>query len=144
MTRFLGGPDLGVEVWRAAPHLQIPLPFDTWENLFQEDLSAHTFHGPALAGDLLKDALLRRHRVAAATRLPEDHEAARASDYEVVDYEIASVIPAKSMAMTVVDLLSEGASAAKQVLAEHKPALTRQQYLETLRGLEAERTYRES
>jgi amidohydrolase len=66
------------------------------------------------------------------------------SDYEIVDYETASVIPAKSMAMTVVDLLSDGASAAKKVLAEHKPALTKAQYLETLRGLDAERTYRES
>jgi metal-dependent amidase/aminoacylase/carboxypeptidase family protein len=66
------------------------------------------------------------------------------SDYEIVDYDTAAVIPAKSMAMTVVDLLSNGASSAKQVLAEHTPALTKQQYLDVLRGLESERTYRES
>jgi amidohydrolase len=65
------------------------------------------------------------------------------SDYEIVDYETAAVIPAKAMAMTVVDLLADGAAAGRRVLAESKPAMTKQQYLDVLRGLESERTYRE-
>jgi amidohydrolase len=65
------------------------------------------------------------------------------SDYEIVDYETAAVIPAKAMAMTVVDLLANGASAGKRVLAESTPAMTKQQYLDLLRGLGSEQTYRE-
>ena len=66
------------------------------------------------------------------------------SDYEIVDYETAAIVPAKLMAMTVIDLLANGASAGKRVLAEHTPAMTRQGYLDLLRSLESERTYRES
>jgi amidohydrolase len=65
------------------------------------------------------------------------------SDYEIVDYETASVVPAKAMAMTVIDLLTNGAETARKVLAADKPAMTKQQYLDTLRGLESERTYRD-
>jgi amidohydrolase len=65
------------------------------------------------------------------------------SDYEIYDYETAAVIPAKLMAMTIIDLLANGAETGKKVIAEHTPAMTKQQYLELLRGLESERTYRE-
>jgi amidohydrolase len=65
------------------------------------------------------------------------------SDYEIVDYETAAVIPAKLMAMTVVDLLANGASTGKKIVAETKPNMTKQQYLELLRSLGSERTYRE-
>jgi amidohydrolase len=65
------------------------------------------------------------------------------SDYEIVDYETAAVVPAKAMAMTVVDLLANGASAGQRIVSETTPAMTKQQYLELLRGLESERTYRE-
>jgi amidohydrolase len=63
------------------------------------------------------------------------------SDYEVVDYETASIVPAKAMAMSVIDLLADGASKARQILAENKPAMTKAQYLELLGSLESERTY---
>jgi amidohydrolase len=66
------------------------------------------------------------------------------SDYEIVDYETAAVIPAKLMAMTVIDLLANGAAEGKRVLSEFKAPLTKEQYLELLRGLESEHTYRES
>jgi amidohydrolase len=65
------------------------------------------------------------------------------SDYEIVDYETAAVIPAKAMAMTVVDLLANGASSGKKIVSETTPAMTKQQYLELLRSLESETTYRE-
>jgi amidohydrolase len=65
------------------------------------------------------------------------------SDYEIVDYETAAVIPAKAMAMTVVDLLAIGAVAGKKIVSETTPAMTKQQYLELLRSLESEHTYRE-
>jgi amidohydrolase len=66
------------------------------------------------------------------------------SDYEIVDYETAAIVPAKAMAMTVIDLLANSAAAGKKILADHKPAMTKQEYLDLLRGLESEKTYRES
>jgi metal-dependent amidase/aminoacylase/carboxypeptidase family protein len=70
--------------------------------------------------------------------------AGHGSDYEIVDYETAAVVPAKAMVMTVIDLLANGAAAGRQVLKETKPAMTKQGYLDLLRGLESERLYRES
>ncbi len=63
------------------------------------------------------------------------------SDYEIIDYETASIVPAKSMAMTIVDLLADGASGARSILAEHRPALTRDAYLKLLRDLGTEQTF---
>ena len=65
------------------------------------------------------------------------------SDYEIVDYDTATVVPAKAMAMTVIDLLANGAAEGKRVVSEFKAPLTKQAYLELLRGLESERTYRD-
>ncbi|MDO8750347.1 MAG: amidohydrolase [Dehalococcoidia bacterium] len=50
-------------------------------------------------------------------------------DYVIQDYEIAAVLPAKVMAMTVIDLLSEAAARALEVKARDKPAMTKEQYL---------------
>ncbi|MCC6174835.1 MAG: amidohydrolase [Chloroflexi bacterium] len=70
--------------------------------------------------------------------------AGHGSDYRVEDYETAAIVPAKAMAMTVVDLLSGNAGGARRILAEHTPAMTREQYLSLLRSLAAQQTYRES
>jgi amidohydrolase len=70
--------------------------------------------------------------------------AGHGSDYEIVDYETAAMVPAKAMVMTIIDLLANEAAAGRQVLAETTPAMTKQGYLELLRGLETERVYRES
>ncbi|MBI4232924.1 MAG: amidohydrolase [Chloroflexi bacterium] len=51
------------------------------------------------------------------------------NDYVVQDYEQAVVNPAKAMAMTVIDLLADGATRAREVLARSKPPMTREQYL---------------
>jgi amidohydrolase len=66
------------------------------------------------------------------------------SDYEIVDYETAAMVPAKCMAMTVIDLLSDGAAGARDVLTKHKPAMTKDAYLELLRGLAVDQTFRDS
>jgi amidohydrolase len=50
-------------------------------------------------------------------------------DYLVTDWETAVVAPAKAIACTVIDLLSDGAAKAREVLARAKPAMTRDEYL---------------
>ncbi|MCH7625252.1 MAG: amidohydrolase [Chloroflexi bacterium] len=51
------------------------------------------------------------------------------TDYIVQDYVQAVVNPAKAMAMTIIDLLSDGAGKAKGVIEEHTPTMTKEQYL---------------
>lgn len=51
------------------------------------------------------------------------------SDYLVADPQLAVIVPAKIMAMTVIDLLADGAEKAKEILAGSKPAMTKQEYL---------------
>jgi amidohydrolase len=72
--------------------------------------------------------------------MPEAHPRAggvrgtiHGADYVVVDHGLAAVNPAKSMAMTVVDLLHDGAREARRVKAEAGPKLTREQYLALVR-----------
>jgi amidohydrolase len=69
--------------------------------------------------------------------------AGHGSDYEIVDYETAAVVPAKAMAMTVIDLLANGAQTGKKIVAETKPNMTKDAYLKLLRSLGSERLYRE-
>jgi len=56
-------------------------------------------------------------------------------EFGIADPEMACVIPAKVMAMTVIDLLGNKASLARKVLAEFKPAMTREQHDAYLRSL---------
>jgi amidohydrolase len=56
-------------------------------------------------------------------------------EFSVMDYEAAVVLPAKLMAMCVIDLLSEGAFEAKRVKEQFQPALTKEKYLELMEGL---------
>lgn len=51
------------------------------------------------------------------------------SDYVIQDYNLAVLTAAKAMAMTVIDLLADGAARAKEVLAKSKPPMTKAQYL---------------
>lgn len=50
-------------------------------------------------------------------------------DFELVDPELACIIPAKAMAMTVIDLLYDGAANAKEILAGFQPVMTKEEYL---------------
>lgn len=57
------------------------------------------------------------------------------TDFEVIDYEAAVILPAKLMAMCVVDLLADGAKEAKHVKKAYQPRLTKATYLELMQGL---------
>ena len=52
-----------------------------------------------------------------------------AKDFAPADKTIAYINPAKIMAMTVIDLLFDGAAMAKEIKANFKPKLTKEQYL---------------
>jgi amidohydrolase len=54
------------------------------------------------------------------------------AEARVVDYDAAVVIPGKSMAGTVIDLLSDGAAEAKRIVSTFKPNLTKDEYLKKL------------
>ena len=64
-------------------------------------------------------------------------------NYMVEDYEKAVVNPAKAMAMTVVDLLANGAESGAKVLDAFVPEMTRESYLETMSALFTTKTYTE-
>jgi amidohydrolase len=59
-------------------------------------------------------------------------------DYRVIDPVVASVNPAKFMAMTVVDLLADGAVTAKRVMHEAGGKMSHEEYLRVRRGLGGE------
>ncbi|BES63773.1 amidohydrolase [Gottschalkiaceae bacterium SANA] len=45
------------------------------------------------------------------------------------DHELTYIAPAKAMAMTIVDLLYDGADQAKKIIADFKPEMTKEDYL---------------
>ena len=49
--------------------------------------------------------------------------------YSIVDEEYAYLAPAKSMALTVVDLLFDEAKTGKEILKNFKPVMTKEEYL---------------
>ena len=51
------------------------------------------------------------------------------SEYIITDYESAVIVPAKIMAMVVIDLLANGAKKAKEVKANHRPLMSKQSYV---------------
>ncbi|MCH8891915.1 MAG: amidohydrolase [Chloroflexi bacterium] len=50
-------------------------------------------------------------------------------EYIITDYESAVIVPAKIMAMVVIDLLADGAKRAKEIKANHRPLMTKQAYI---------------
>ena len=50
--------------------------------------------------------------------------------WRVVDKQLAYITPAKVMAMTVIDLLWEGAAKAKEIIGGYRPLYTKETYLE--------------
>ncbi len=64
-----------------------------------------------------------------------------ATDFEVVDPELAYVGPAKMLAAMAVDMLGDGAAAARRVLATATPPMTREGYLAFQRGLARRELY---
>lgn len=55
-------------------------------------------------------------------------------DFKVVDFEAAALLPGKCFARMIVDLLSNEAETAKSILANYKPALTKEEYIKKLDG----------
>ena len=53
---------------------------------------------------------------------------AHARDYVMIDPHMAYVVPAKVMAMTAVDLLWDGAAAAKEIMKDFKPVMSKEEY----------------
>lgn len=53
-----------------------------------------------------------------------------ASDYAIADPELAYIIPTKLMAMSLVDLLVDGAAGVKECQADFKPLYTKESYLQ--------------
>ncbi len=54
---------------------------------------------------------------------------AHTRDFQIVDPEMAYLIPAKALAMTAIDLLADDARLARQILAGFQPRLTKDEYL---------------
>jgi hypothetical protein len=63
------------------------------------------------------------------------------NNYMVEDYKLAAVTAGKALALTVVDLLADGAKTAQSVLKDYKPAMTREEYLRFMRGLNKDELY---
>jgi amidohydrolase len=63
------------------------------------------------------------------------------ADFRVTDEEVAVMHPARALAMTVVDLLSNNAAGARNVLAKHHPRFSKEQYLAFVRGLARTETF---
>jgi amidohydrolase len=57
------------------------------------------------------------------------------AEFCVTDYDAAVVLPAKLMAMCVIDLLADSAAEARRVKKEFRPRLTKEQYLELMQRL---------
>ncbi len=55
--------------------------------------------------------------------------AGHSSEYLITDYQQAVVNPAKIMAMSVIDLLTDNATKARQVVSSFRPAMSRASYL---------------
>jgi amidohydrolase len=58
-----------------------------------------------------------------------------AADFEIQDPAVAYLTPARALAWTIVDLLSNDAAQARDVLSTFQPKLTRDAYLAYMRGL---------
>ena len=63
------------------------------------------------------------------------------SDFEIVDDTLAYVDPVRALAMTIVDLLAEDARAARAILANFRPTLSRSEYLRLARETARTETY---
>ena len=64
-------------------------------------------------------------------------------DYLVDDYELGVITGAKAMAMTIIDLLSDGARHAKEIVGGYRAPMTTRDYLALMRSMSREETFRE-
>ena len=66
---------------------------------------------------------------------------AHGNDYVVQDYDLAVITAGKAMAMTIVDLLYDGAQQAQSIIRDFDAGMSKQQYLARLRATYSEETY---
>ena len=64
--------------------------------------------------------------------------ALHASDYALVNAEIAYTKTAQALAMTIIDLLFDKAEGARTVIENFQPALTKESYLRLLESINKE------
>ena len=64
------------------------------------------------------------------------------ADYVVQDYALAVITAAKAMASTAIDLLADGAQTGGNIVSNHRPEMTRVEYLKYMRGLAKEETFK--
>ncbi|MBO56028.1 MAG: amidohydrolase [Dehalococcoidia bacterium] len=62
--------------------------------------------------------------------------------YVIEDYELSVITAAKSMVATAIDLLYDGAIAGNRILANHRPHMTRSEYLTFMRNLDQDETFK--
>ncbi len=63
------------------------------------------------------------------------------ADFRIADPDLAYIAPAKVAAMTLVDLLADGAERAREILSGYTPVFTKEGYLEFMRGLTQDVTW---
>jgi amidohydrolase len=91
--------------------------------------------GSTDVGDLAQIMPVVQPHVAGATGI------GHGADYRIADYEQAVINPAKLMAMTAIDLLADGAAEGRRVISEYRAPMTRDRYLQTVRGFCSEEEY---
>ena len=64
------------------------------------------------------------------------------ADYVVQDYGLAVITAAKALAYTAIDLLADGAAVGGNIVANHRPEMTRPNYLKFMRSLAKEETFK--
>ena len=64
------------------------------------------------------------------------------ADYVVQDYSLAVITAAKALANTAIDLLADGAAVAGNIVSNHRPEMTRSEYLKFMRGMAKEETFK--
>ena len=68
---------------------------------------------------------------------------AHGANYIIDDYELAVLTAAKAMAMTVIDLLGDGARRALEIKASYRPPMSKGGYLKLMRDMLQEQTFAE-
>ena len=65
-------------------------------------------------------------------------------DFKITDPEKAYILPAKAIAMTVVDLLFNEAETAKSVIENFKPLMTKKKYIDFMKSVSLEKSFESS
>ena len=64
------------------------------------------------------------------------------ADYVVHDYSLAVITAAKALACTAIDLLADGAQVGGGIVSNHRPEMSRGEYLKYMRSLAREETFK--